>query len=228
MDKQALKLKKKRKILRNIEQEHKLNKLKDEINEYSILKTKSKINMSKKELINFYKHTKKIDGEVLTMSAIISLVCSVYVLNNFYNYDKEKILNYAKKLQRLIKSIVSAERPILKLIDEINEEYDIDIFKCCNSVPKLFNKDINKYNMNDIIIKSTTENYPYMLALCIYDLMYDLEWSRDDIISFINRNIKIYNDILNDTNNLETFKNDLIIKSKIDINLSTGLLTEVI
>lgn len=228
MNKQALKLKKKRRAAKEKEKNEKMKDILEEVNRYADSKNLPRMKNDRVTLETMYKATQHIDNKILIMSGVVSLTCFIHTLGIDYNYDTEILLKHAKRLQKFIKLVVSADRPIHKLIDEIEYDFNVNILDKCKDLPKLGDVDISKYNMDEMIIKSTNTNYPYMLVLMIYNIAYDSQWTAQNVNDFVDiMNTKCLN-ILNDTSTLEVYKNEILSSCKVDINLTNGVVKEII
>ena len=171
MNKQAQKLKAKRRAEREAAKMEKLNKMWDEMETYSEESGRPKMKKTKEQMLKVYNATKEIDSKVLNKSGVISLVCSLIVLYKHYNFDKEKILNYAGRLRNFIIRLGENKRPISLLIEEIEKDYNVSIIERCQDLPRLTMNEFNKYNMEETIIKSTVDNFPYFITINAYVFM---------------------------------------------------------
>lgn len=228
MDKIALARKKKRKLIKEQVKQNRINELWEEANRYADQKHLPKISKNSKTLQQVYKATKQVDSQVVVKSAVISLVCSIYVLLEKYDFDKSNVLTYATKLQQFIKAVISSERPISKLMEELKDEFDVDILNRCSIFHKLTENEIYSYGLEEAVILSTTNNWPYMVTLCVYSLVYDLNWSQDILNDFIDELNKHYKIILNDMHKLHEFKEKILNTVNVDIDLNSGLMKEIL
>ena len=235
MNKQAKKLKDKRRAEREASKMEKLNKIWDEMESYSEESGRPKMKKTKEQMLKLYNATKEIDSKVLSKSGVISLVCSLVVLYKHYNFDKEKILNYAGKLRKFIIRLGENKRPISLLIEEIEKDYNVSIIERCQNLPRLTMNEFNKYNMEETIIKSTVDNFPYFITMNAYVFMNYLifvvkekSWNAEDLELFISEAFKLYKNILTDVMYLKTLNDILMNEREICVNLTTGTVNEII
>lgn len=235
MNKQALKLKKQRRALKEKEKQEKMNKLWNEMTQYSDNSGLPKLKKTKEQMLKIYNATKYVDNKVITKTGVVSLISSLIALKEEFAYDSTSLIRFATRLKSFIISFTSCNRPISKIIEEIELDYNVDIRHRCSELPKLTMNDFNKYDMEDTIIKSTVDNIPYFLAINAYTFMNDLTysvkgkcWNHADLESFVNKAFNIYTNILNDTSKLKSYNDKLKNDDKLDVNLDTGALREIL
>ena len=234
MNKHAKKLKDKRRAERQAIKNEKLNKLWDEMDKYSESSGRPKMKKTKEQMLKVYKATKEVDAKVLTKTGVVALVCSLIVLYKHYNFDKANLLKYAGKLRKFILGLVDNQRPISMLMEEIENDYDVTIMERCQNLPRLQMSEYNKYNMEETIIKSTLDNFPYFITLNAYTFMNYLvyieekTWNSKDLELFISETFKLYETILTDCLYLKTLNDILMSERDICVNLTTGTINEII
>lgn len=235
MNKQAKKLKDKRRAEREAIKNEKLNKMWDEMNSYSEEAGRPKLKKTKEQMLKVYHATKEVDIKILNKTGVISLVCSLIILYKHYNFDKEKILGYAGRLRKFILSIGENKRPVSALIEEIEKDYNVSILQRCQDLPRLQMREFNKYNMEETIIKSTVDNFPYFITINAYAFMnyltFSIEeksWNAEDLEIFVSESFKLYKNILTDTMYLKTLNDILMNERDICVNLTTGTVNEII
>ena len=231
MNKQALKLKQKRRLQRQIEKSEKINKVWNDMSSYIERTGLRQLEKTDEHMLKVYRITKNIQKQIFSKSAIIALTCSLLTAHDCYNFDTEDLLRYSKRLQRFITTTVSKDRPILKVTDEIEIDYKVSIFDRCKQLPKV---NINTSNKNDLLIRSTVENFPYMIGISAYTFMNDLvftkdkSWNSDDLECFISKSFDLYSHILIDSSKLESYRNILLNICNINVNLNNGNVSKII
>lgn len=235
MNKQAKKLKDKRRAEREAIKNEKLNKIWNNMESYSEETGRPKMKKTKEQMLKVYNATKEVDTKILNKTGVISLVCSLIVIYKQYNFDKEKILNYAGRLRKFILNIGESKRPVSKLIEEIEKDYNVPILQRCQDLPRLQMHEFNKYNMEETIIKSTVDNFPYFITLNAYTFMnyltYNIDgkcWNSEDLELFVSETFIMYKRILEDAMYLKTLNDVLINERGICVNLTTGTVNEII
>lgn len=235
MNKQALKLKQKRKAEREAIKLEKMNRMWDDMTNYSIENGRPQIKKSKEQLLKVYNATRKVDGDILKKTGVVTLVCSLVVLYKEFNFSTNQLLEYSDKLRRFIISLGKSSRSISLLQEEIEKDYNVDILNRAQNLPRLNINEYNKYNMEDMIIKSTVDNYSYFMVITAYTFMNYLSftnqnicWNHDDLEKFISCNFEFYNKILNDSLYLKTLNDILMNEVCIFVNLSTGSINKII
>lgn len=235
MDKRAKQLKIKRRMERENIKNEKLNKMWDEMNKYGEETGRPQMKKSKEQLIKMYKATKEVDNQILNKSGVISLICSLMTIYKHYDCSTEQILTYAKKLRKFIIDMVENKRSVGLLIDEIEKDYNVPILQRCCNLPRLQMSEYNKYNMEETIIKSTVDNFPYFITINAYVFMNylvfsnkDKIWNTEDLELFISESFKMYEEVLNDSLYLNNLNEILINERNIHVNLSTGVVKEII
>lgn len=234
MNKQALRLKQKRRAEREAVKAEKINKVWDEMSQYSDETGRTPLKKTKEQMLKVYNATREVDTKILNKAGVISLVCSLIILYKEYNFDKEAMLKYAGKLRRFIISIGENKRPISALMEEIEKDYKVSIMERCQNLPRLQMNEYNKYNMEETIIKSTVDNFPYFITINAYTFMnylaFTLEksWNTEDLERFVSKAFEFYKTILTDCLYLKTLNDILINERNICVNLTTGTVNEVI
>ena len=234
MNKQALKLKQKRRAEKEAMKAEKINKVWNEISQYNNETGKISLKKTKEQMLKVYTVTKEINKKISCKTGVISLVCSLITLYKYYNFDKESILKYASILRKFIISIGENKRPISESMEEIERDYNVPIMERCQNLPRLKIDNYNKYNMEEIIIKSTVDNFPYFITINAYVFMnylaFTLEksWNTEDLELFISKAFKFYEIILTDYLYLKTLNNILINELHISVNLNTGTVSKII
>ena len=235
MNKHAQKLKAKRRAEREAAKNEKLNKIWDEMSKYNEEMGHPKMEKTKEQMLKVYRAKKDVDNKVLNKTGVISLVCSLVILYKHYQFDKQTILGYAGKLRNFIINIGKNKRPVSLLMTEIEQDYKVSILQRCQNLPQLKMNEFNKYNMDDTIIKSTVENFPYFIAINAYVFMNyltsinnDVCWNSKDLEIFVSESFKLYKNILTDTMYLKTLNDILIDERDICVNLTTGTVSEII
>ena len=92
MNKQALKLKQKRKAERESIKNEKIDKMLDELSQYNEELGRPPLKKTKEQRLKVYNAMKEIDMKVITKTGVISLVCSFVVLYKYYNNKKKRVL----------------------------------------------------------------------------------------------------------------------------------------
>lgn len=234
MNKRALKLKKQRRLERENEKQLKKEKVWNDMitsTNYSELHNLKKTQV---ELDRVYNAVKRIDKEVMVKAAVVSLVCSLKVLKDNFNYDKTALIRYGKHLRDFINQLTDLNRPILKIIYEIEHDYDIPLKNMCDSLHILTDVEADTLNRVDTIIKATHSHAYYFIGLNAYTFMNDYVythktmWNKEQLTIFVNAIIKLFNSVLINTGNLKNYNIELLETSKIDVNLQTGTIREII
>ena len=230
MNKQALKLKKQRRLLKEQEKQKRIDRTWNEMvaftNKYNLpLKEK------KKEKYNIYKAVKEMNNKITVKTGVIVIICSLMSLYKC-QYDKEEILQYSERLRLFILSMTSNNRSFNKILEELRDDFKIDVIKLCKNIPKLKDEELYKYDIEECIIKSTVEEYPYLLSTCIYAfinaIIYDNIVDEKQLNIFIDFHIEYYKNIINDISLLNKYKKFIYKQYKLDVNLKTGLLKEIL
>lgn len=104
MNKQAIRLKKKRKALKEQDIQNKINKIWDE---FKNVTNNPNLKKDKNLMIQLYKTVKKVDSDSMIKSAVISLIISLLILKNNYNFDKNELIQYSIRLQKFINHFTS-------------------------------------------------------------------------------------------------------------------------
>ena len=234
MNKRALRLKQKRRMEREALKSEKINKLWDEMSNYNKEFGLVPLRKTKEQMLKFYNAVKEVDKRSVNKTGVISLVCSLVVLYKYYNFNKDNMLNYVKNLHDFILFIGESKRPLLTLVEEIEKDYKVCIMKRCENLPRLHMNEYNKYNMEDTIIKSTVDNFPYFIAMNAHVFMnylsfnFNKNWNSDDLELFISNVFSYYKNVLADTLFLKTLNDILMSERKICVNLTTGTVNEII
>ena len=105
MNKQAQKLKAKRRAEREAAKMEKVNKVWEDISQYSESNGLPVMKKTKEQMLKVYNARKQVDAKVLNMAAVIALLCSLITLYKEYNCDKEKLLEYSSRLRKFIINI---------------------------------------------------------------------------------------------------------------------------
>ena len=234
MDKTALQLKKKRKQIKEEIKKQKINKTWDDINKYARDSGHNELTKSSKKMLEVYRIRKSIDNKILTKCSVIALLCSIKVINKKFNLNTHQIIEFAEKLKRFIITIGNNNRDLNMLLDDFNRDYGVSILDKCKDLPQLNSNEVRTNNMDDVIIKSTTDNFPYLLCITLttfmnYMLMsHKKVWNKVDIVIFVDNVLSIYKSILLNTSQLQVVHNELINECKIHVNLDNGNITELI
>ena len=234
MNKQALRLKQKRRADREAAKVEKINKIWDEMSQYTDKTGVAPLKKTKEQMLKVYRATKEVDMKILNKTGVIALVCSLIVLYKYYDFDKESILKYASNLRKFILNIGENKRPISNLMEEIEEDYHVSIMERCQNLPRLQINEYNKYTMEETIIKSTVDNFPYFItinAYCFMNLLtftYSKSWNSEDLENFISNSFIMYERILNDIKYLHILNEILMTNCQICVNLNNGTVNEII
>jgi hypothetical protein len=120
-------------------------------------------------------------------------------------------------------------------MEEIEQDYKVPIMKRCQNLPRLQMSEFDKYNMEETIIKSTVDNFPYFITMNAYSFMNYLThcieekiWNTNDLELFISEAFKLYNNILTDAMYLKTLNDILMDERDICVNLTTGTVNKII
>lgn len=180
-----------------------------------------------------YRATKQIDNEVMVKTAIVSLVCSLKTLKDKFDYAKADLLRYSKFLRDFIIHFTSAQRPLLKIIGELEEDYDIPLTEKCKSLTPLNNNTVRYLSKSDTIIKATHSQAYYFIGMNAYAFMNDyaynfkVAWNKETLEIFIDNLIELFDSILIDTSKLIDYNKEMLESSEIDVNLNTGTVREI-
>lgn len=229
MNKQALKLKKKRKALREQEIQNKINKIWDEFKDVT---NNPNLKQDKELMLKLYKTVKQVDNDSMIKSGVISLVISLIVLKDFYNFTKSELINYSVRLQKFIYHFTSEHKSVNDFIYELEHDYNVDITNRFNEFPKLTLDSIRGIDNDELIIKTTIDNIKYFLAISAYSFMNYLSyskgkvWNSDDLENFISKFIILYKNILDDVSKLSEYNKNLY-DFGLYINLDNGNLKEL-
>lgn len=224
-NKQAAKLKKKRRECKQAIKQAKIQKVLDSVNTY--YKEHNMPVLSNKQAQIVYKKLKEVDNDVITKSAVASLLCTLYVLYKYYNYSTDELCNYSRRLQNFIKLVVEQGRSIRQLIEEIELDHNINFIDECKDLPRVANKDVDVLTTNEIRWKSTSDNYGYFLTLNVYILIMDFSWEHNQIKKFVKENKDVYLQILNNIEYRLVLKDILLKECSLDINLDTGSIINI-
>lgn len=233
MNKQALKLKKQRRALREQEKQLKKEALWDEMTESAKLSGLPPLEKTQAQMEKVYRATKQIDNEVMVKTAIVSLVCSLKTLKDKFDYTKADLLRYSKFLRDFIIHFTSAQRPLLKIIGELEEDYDIPLTEKCKSLTPLNDNTVRYLSKSDTIIKATHSQAYYFIGMNAYAFMNDyaynfkVAWNRETLEIFIDNLIELFDSILIDTSKLIDYNKEMLESSEIDVNLNTGTVREI-
>lgn len=234
MNKQALKLKQKRRKEKESIKNEKLNKMWDELNQYNIESGKPALKKSKEQMLNVYKATKQVDAKVHTKTGVIALVCSLIILYKYYERNIDELLKYSNQLRKFILFMGKNNYSMTMIMEEIEKDYNVPIIQLCKSLPRLSMNEYNKYNMEDTIIKSTVDNFPYFIGMNAHVFMnylafdFGICWNHKDLNLFITKSISLYKKILQDSLYLKTLNDILINECDICVNLTNGNVNTVI
>lgn len=233
MNKQALKLKKKRRLEKENEKLRKINKAWDEMNDYIKSHNLPELKKTKEQMVKVYKTAENINSKILEKSGVISLVCSLVTLIKKYSYNTDEILDYSKKLKNCINRTITSNHAISNILEEIEHDYNVDILSRCNDLPKIDTFYIRD-DMNKSIISATVKNFPYFIALNAYThmnlIMYSNQksWNKDDLTIFISNCFKEYKNILIDNKYLEILRDFILSNTNIYVDLNNGNVKEII
>lgn len=234
MNKQAQKLKAKRRAEKEAAKLEKINKVWEDISQYSESNGLPTMKKTKEQMLKVYNARKQVDAKVLNMSGVLALLCSLITLYNNFNFDKEQLLKYSNKLRLFIINVTKNNRDVLSLMEEIEKDYNVPIVSRCQNLSGLRMNEFNKYPMDETIIKSTVDNFPYFIcinAYCFMNLLaftYSKSWNSEDLENFISNSFIIYERILNDIEYMHTLNNILITNCQICVDLNTGNVSEII
>ena len=179
MNKQALKLKKKRRAEREREKEQYINKIWNEMSKVNTDNGLPQFKKTKEQMLKVYKATKQMDSEIIKKTAIITLVCSLFTLLYSYEFYKEDLLRYSRKLKNFIIDFAKTNKSASNLIEEIENDYDVEIHNKCKKLPALKTNEFNIYSMEDTIITSTVDNLPFFIAINAYTFMNELAYTNN-------------------------------------------------
>lgn len=224
-DKRAKQLKNRRRMEKEAEKNAKIQKVLKSVNTYYEQHNMPLISNKKAKMV--YHKLKEVDDDVITKSAVLSLLCTLYVLYKHYDYSIDDLMKYGKRLQNFIKLVVNHGRPIKKIIEEIEVDYDINFVEECKDIPRLTNELAMKLSPQEIRWKSTSDNYTYFLTLNVYILIMDFDWETNQIKKFINENKEVYLQILNNIEYRFTLQDILKKECKLYVNLDTGCIVNI-
>lgn len=234
MNKQAQKLKAKRRAEREAAKMEKVNKVWEDISQYSESNGLPVMKKTKEQMLKVYNARKQVDAKVLNMAAVVALLCSLITLYKEYNCNKEKLLEYSSRLRKFIINIAKNNRDVLLLMEEIELDYKVPIVSRCKNLPMLQMSEFNKYSMETTIIKSTVDNFPYFLCINTYCFMNWLaftnvkSWNSEDLEKFVSSSFLMYERILDDTHYMHTLNEILITECQVCVDLNTGTVNEII
>ena len=229
MNKQALKLKKKRKELKKQEIENKIDKI---WNEFKDITNNPNLKKDKKLMITLYKTVKQLDNNSMIKSGVISLVISLIILKNVYNFDKQDLIQYSIRLQKFIYNFTSKNKSINDFIYELEHDYKVNINNRFDDFPKLSLDSVKDIDNNELVIKTTIDNIKYFLAISAYSFMNYLSYSKDimwnscDLEKFIGNFIIFYRNIICDVSKLQKYNQELY-DFGLYVNLDNGNLKEI-
>lgn len=235
MNKQAKKLKNKRRAEREAIKNENINKAWDNMTYYSTSAGCKPMKKTKEQMLKVYNATKEIDAKILNKSGVITLIISLIVLYKCYHYNKEQLISYAKRLRTFILNLGKNERPVSLLMDEIENDYNVSINDKCKIFSRVQMSDIDVRHMEDTIIKCTVDNFPYFITINTYTFMNHLinideskVWNSEDLEMFLSESIVLYNRILTDTKYLNVLNDILTNERDVRVDLDTGTIHEII
>ena len=222
MNKQAIRLKKKRKALKEQDIQNKINKIWDE---FKNVTNNPNLKKDKNLMIQLYKTVKKVDSDSMIKSAVISLIISLLILKN-------ELIQYSIRLQKFINHFTSENKSVNDFIYELEHDYEVNINNRFDDFPKLSLESIRGINNEELIIKTTIDNIKYFLAISAYSFMNYISyskgkiWNSNDLETFISKFIIIYKSILDDVSKLSEYHQKLY-DFGLYINLNNGNLKEI-
>lgn len=229
MNKQARKLKEKRRALRKKEQEERINKI---WNEFKTVTNNQNLTQDKNLMRSIYKTIKTLDNKSILKSGVLSLVISLLILKNEYKFNKQDLVNYAINLRKFINQFTLLNKPINDFIYEIENDYQIDINNRFEDLDRLTLDTVYNLDDDELIIKITIDNIKYFMAIAAYSFMDYLSyfkntvWNSNDLEKFINEFTILYKNLFNDVSLLNKY-NDELYNIGVYIDLNNGNLIEI-
>lgn len=219
MNKQALKLKEKRRSERLNNKLKEKEKLFDAFNQYRKNQNLNCFAKNNENLQLVNKYIRQVDGDILSKSGVNTLVISIYILFTKFNYSKTNVISYAKKLKMYIDNIALNKISINLIEKELTLDYDIDIFNLRKKYENVKTLDMIQLSVN---------YFPYFLMLSLYAYM-NIEskrsndsWTKHKMNEFVNHVNDQYENIINKKINICKLKSILSNNYGVDVNLQTG------